>query len=101
MLVGASFSPVTAILRLSFNKPVDVSGIFPGNLIVDDAASGAKWEGVGAAMVNPSTVDVEMSELFPQAFADTRLNAQPPTGIVAVDDGGTWPGVTDVPLPFP
>jgi len=28
------------------------------------------------------------------------MNATPSTGIVAVDDGGTWDGVADLVLPF-
>jgi hypothetical protein len=29
------------------------------------------------------------------------LDATAATGIVAVDDGGTWPGVSALPLPYP
>jgi hypothetical protein len=29
------------------------------------------------------------------------MSATPTTGVVAVDVGGTWGGVTDLPLPFP
>ena len=101
-LVGASFSDVTTILRLTFNKPVDVSGIFPGNLVVDDGASGTQWEGQGpVTLVNPSTVEVGMFEVQAQAYPDTRLNAQAPTGIVAVEDGEAWAGISALLLPFP
>src|SRR5688572_19203238 len=100
-LVFASFNPGTAMLRLSFNKPVDVSGIFPGNMQVEDAAGGAKWEGVGATVIDPSTVDVEMSQFQTQAYPDTRLDAQEPTGIVAAGGGEPWAGVSHLLLPFP
>jgi hypothetical protein len=33
--------------------------------------------------------------------SDQHMSATPTTGIVAVDDGGTWEGCTDLPLPFP
>jgi hypothetical protein len=102
MLVGASFSPVTTILRLSFNKPVDVEGIFPGNLQVNDGASDIQWEGQGpVTLVDPSTVEVGMFEIQAQAYPDTRLSAAEPTGIVAVEDGEPWAGVADLLLPFP
>ena len=101
MLVGASFSAATMILRLTFNKPVDVSGIFPGNLTVNDGVSGARWEGVNPTPVDPSTVDVEMSQFAVQAYPDTRLNTIQPTGVVAVDDAQEWPGVVNLLLPFP
>ena len=103
-LVFASFDPGLLILRLSLNKPIDVSGMFPGNLQVNDAISGgggAQWEGVNGALFNPSTVDVEMSEFAAQAYPDTRLNTVGPTGIVAVEGGEAWAGVSDLVLPFP
>ena len=103
-LVSASFDagPGGAILRLTFNKPVDVEGIFPGNLQVDDAVSATQWEGQGpVTFVNPSTIDVGMFEIQAQAYPDTRLNALEPTGIVAVEDGEPWAGVSDLLLPFP
>jgi hypothetical protein len=31
----------------------------------------------------------------------TELTATSATGIVAVDDGGTWAGVSDLSMPFP
>ena len=101
-LVSASFSAVTTLLRLTFNKPVDVSGIFPGNLIVDDGEGDIQWEGQGpVTFVNPSTIDVGMFEVQAQAYPDTRLNAAAPTGIVAADGGEAWAGVAGLLLPFP
>jgi len=51
--------------------------------------------------VNPSTIDVGMFEIQAQAYPDTRLNAAEPTGIVAVEGGEAWAGVTGLLLPFP
>ena len=37
----------------------------------------------------------------PSSVADVKLTATALTGIVAVDNGGTWPGISELPLPFP
>jgi hypothetical protein len=102
ILTGASFSGVTTILRLSFNEPVDVSGIFPGNFQVEDGASGKQWEGQGPViLINSWTVEIGMFEIQAQSYPDTRLNALEPTGIVAVDDAEAWAGVANLLLPSP
>jgi hypothetical protein len=104
MLIGANFSPVTTILRLTFNKPVNVDDIFPGNLQVNDGVSpgGIQWEGQGpVTQPTPSVVEVGMFEIQAQAYPDTRLNAAEPTGIVAVEGAEAWAGVADLLLPFP
>jgi hypothetical protein len=81
---------------------VDVEGIFPGNLIVDDGAGDIQWEGQGpVTLPSPSIVEVGMFEIQAQAYPDTRLNALAPTGIVAVEDGEAWAGVSALLLPFP
>ena len=101
-LAGASFDAGTLVLRLTFNKAVDVTDIFPGNLQVDDAVSGTQYEGQGmVTQPSPSVVEVVMSEVQAQAYPDTRLRALAPTGIVAVADKEAWAGVSHLLLPFP
>ena len=101
-LAAASFDAGTLVLRLTFNKPVDVTDIFPGNLQVDDSVSATQYEGQGpVTQPTPSVVEVVMFELQAQAYPDTRLRALAPTGIVAVGDAEAWPGVVNLLLPFP
>lgn len=101
-LVFASFDAITAILRLGFDRPIDIGGLVANQLIVDDGDSGTRYGGIGAGtLFDPATVDVDLSELEAGSFPDTRLDAGAGSGIVAADDGGTWHGVTDRLLPFP
>ena len=102
MLVSASFDAGLVILRLNFDRPINISGLSAGQLIVNDHDTDTQYGGQGAGMlIDPTTVDVEMTELQSMGFPDTRLTTIGPSGIVAVDDGGTWAGVVDLLLPFP
>ena len=101
-LVFASFDAGTLILRLGFDRAIDISGLSPGQLIVDDGPTSTEYGGQGAGVLtDPTSVEVEMAELASLGFPDTRLVATAGNGIVAVDDGGAWPGVFDLLLPFP
>lgn len=101
-LVFASFDAGLAILRLGFDRPINISALAAGQLIVNDHDSDTQYGGQGAGvLIDPTTVDVEVFEIQAMGFPDTRLTTIGPTGIVAVDDGGTWPGVIDLLLPFP
>jgi hypothetical protein len=101
-LVGASFDAGGPKLTLGFDRAIDVSGLVAGQLVVDDGTAGARFGGTGAgALVDPTTVEVDMGELAAMAFPDTRLLAGSGTGIVAADDGGTWGGAAGLLLPFP
>jgi hypothetical protein len=86
---------------LTFDRPVDVAGIVPSAIVVNDAiTAGGKYAGYAAALAGPAVVEVSLE--FVQAITGTeiRLDAGPGTGIVAADDGGAWAGA-DVVLPFP
>ena len=88
---------------LTFDRAVDIDAIVVTEIIVDDAAtSGSQWRGTGTAtLVDPVTVRVPVSEWSVAVGTGTDLIASAATGIVAVDDGGTWAGVTMLALPFP
>jgi hypothetical protein len=91
-----------AFVRLSFDRAIDVAGLDPSQITVDDEP-GAGWAyaGTGVSSIpDPQSVIVALAITVP-ASGDTRLNATNATGIVAVDDGGTWAGATDLPLPYP
>ena len=103
-LVFASFDPGLLILRLGFDRAIDLSGLVPGQLFVNDHDTDTQYTGLGpGALIDPTTADIEMQFLQSTGFPDTRLVATSGSGIVAVDDGGTWPGTggVDLLLPFP
>jgi hypothetical protein len=107
ILQSASYSPDggpggEAMLTLSFDRAIDISAF-------DGAAVGAKdgivnniqYAGIIASLLGPSTVGITLQWASPYFESEQTMSAAPTTGIVAVDDGGTWEGVTDLPLPFP
>ena len=101
-LVAAMYDPGTSI-RLSFDRPIDVAALVGSQIIVDDGVIlGIQYEAQGTAtMIDPATVEIGLLDVTGSSVPGVRLTAGAANGIVAVDDGGTWAGVSDVPLPFP
>jgi hypothetical protein len=52
-------------------------------------------------MDGPSAVVIGLLETGPSGSSDTLLTAGAGNGIVAIDDGGGWSGVTALVLPYP
>jgi hypothetical protein len=101
-LVAAAFDEGGLLLTLTFERAIDISGIDPAALIVDDGDVGFRYEGVGPASLDgPATVTVGMTGTIEVTEPGVTLDATAASGIVAVDDGGTWAGATDLSLPFP
>lgn len=110
VLVAAALEadPVTGdwLLRLAFDRAVDVSGLAPGQITMDDAA-GSGWVFVGSGVYSrpdPRTLVLTLAQTDTPATGETRFTATPANGIVAADEqggGGAWAGVTDCLLPYP
>ena len=91
-------------VRLTFDRPIDIAGLVGSAIVVDDAdLSATRWQGTAAAtMVTAVTVQIELAEVETiVGGSGILLDATGGSGIVAVDDGGAWAGVSDVELPFP
>lgn len=91
------------VLRVRFDRAIDVSAIDVGQITVN-YPSGPGFEYVGEEVTgapDPETFELAMTELGSATGSQDVLNATGATGIVAVDDGGTWPGVTELLLPYP
>ncbi len=101
-LVGAEYV-AGATITLTFDRAIDIAGLVGNQIVVDDGANtGVIWEAIGAAtLLGPAIVRIGLTDLGGSSIADTVLDASAATGIVAVDDGGTWDGVTNLVLPFP
>ncbi len=102
-LVAAVYQEA-AWVQLTFDRPIDVAGLIGSAIVVKDAnLSATRWQGTaGATMVTAVTVQIELTEFDPLVGGSgILLDATGGSGIVAVDDGGPWGGVTDVELPFP
>jgi hypothetical protein len=86
---------------LTFDRPVDIAGIVPSAIVVNDAiTAGGRYAGYAAALSAPATVEVSLEFVEAISGTEIRLDAGPGTGIVAADDGAAWAGA-DVVLPFP
>ncbi len=103
VLIAATYQEATWV-RLTFDRPIDIAGLVGSAIVVDDAnLSATRWQGTAAAtMVTAVTVQIELTEFDPLVGGSgILLDATGGSGIVAVDDGGAWGGVSDVELPFP
>ncbi len=100
VLVAAAYEPSTWV-RLTFDRAVDLAALDPGQITVSEGwVSHTLWAGAGATLVGPAEVQVALVAAGPSTTTDPFLTATAATGIVAVNDGGAWAGVSDVVLPF-
>ena len=100
-LVAATYQ-AGAWVRLTFDRPVDATGLAPAAVTVADQPAGALYRGTGAATaVSPQTVQIALQAFNMTSGTARLLNATAATGLVADDDGGQWAGATNVALPFP
>jgi hypothetical protein len=102
LLISASYDESVPAVFLTFDRAVDASAFVAGQVIVDDGSiAPGLWGGVGAAgILGPTQIAVALERLGDAPVGPVTLTATALTGITAVDDGGTWAGVTDVGLPF-
>jgi hypothetical protein len=102
MLVSANYDETVPILSLVFDREIDASGFVASQVVVHDGSINmGVYGGVGPAIIEaPSRFSVALTRLADAPLAPTTLSATALTGLVAVDDGGTWAGVSDVGLPF-
>jgi hypothetical protein len=103
VLVSASYDVSTPSVRLTFDRAINIGGFNGTTLVVDDAAdSGNQYQGTGgASFAGPMAIDVFLVDPTPATGTGTTLTVTAGNGIIAVDDGGAWPGVADLQLPFP
>src|SRR2546423_1059530 len=102
-LVSASYDQDAGTVMLAFDRAIDAAG-FQGTAVAlaDGVFSGGTFEGAAGppAILNPTTIIVSLEEVGPAPLPSVTLSASALTGIVAVDDGGTWAGVSGLALPF-
>jgi hypothetical protein len=102
-LVSAAYDNDSVTLTLTFDRAIDIAGIVVGeDVIVDDGAITANlYASDGATLVSANSVRFTLTGIGDSTSSITTLTATSATGIVAVDDGGTWGGADDVELPWP
>ena len=102
MLVAAEFTD-EEMLTLTFDRAIDVSGLDGTQILVDDSiVVGSLYLATGGTtMLTPASVRIAMAWVEGSTTPGLHLTAGAASGIVAIDDGGTWAGVTALELPFP
>jgi hypothetical protein len=88
---------------LTFDRAIDIAGLDGAQITVNDGVYvGSVFAATGAAtMLTPASVRIVLEPIGEAEIGAVTLTASAASGIVAVDDGGTWAGVTALGLPFP
>jgi hypothetical protein len=102
VLVSASYDESVPAVFLTFDRAVDASAFVASQIIVNDGSiAPGIWGGVGAAgILGPTQIAVSLERLGDAPLGPVTLTATALTGLTAVDDGGTWAGVSELGLPF-
>jgi hypothetical protein len=102
VLVSASYDENVPMVFLTFDRPVNALAMAVGAVTVNDGSiNSGIYGGVGAPGVeSPTVISVVLEYLADAPVGPVTLSATALSGIVAVDDGGTWAGVSELGLPF-
>jgi hypothetical protein len=102
VLVSASYDSGGGFVVLQFERPIDVSGLNGSLVQLNDPASDLLFAGTnGTVMLDASTVQIGLSMIEDADEPGVVLNVLAGNGIVVVDDGTAWAGVSELGLPFP
>ncbi len=100
-LVAATYETGAAV-TLTFDRAISIAGFDGSFVTVRDEAEAMLFDATGGAeLIGPAVVRLTLVPVEGDSSVGVTLAASPDTGIVAVDDGGTWGGVSDLQLPFP
>ncbi len=100
-LVAVEFDPSVSV-TLTFDRDIDIASLVAADVSVDDGPESILYRGVGlGTLLTPTTVVIALVEVGGQSALLVTLTAGAESGIVAVDDGGTWAGTSELELPFP
>jgi hypothetical protein len=93
---------VTGAIDLKFDRAIDIGALDGTQVIVKDGIIlGSVNDIEFAELLDEQTVRMYLQGLADYSEPNQLLDASSTTGIVAVDDGGTWAGVTELALPWP
>jgi hypothetical protein len=93
---------VTGAIDLKFDRAIDISALDKTQIIVKDGVIlGTVNDIEFAELLDEQTARMYFQELGEYSEPNQLLGASATTGIVAVEDGGTWAGVTELALPWP
>jgi hypothetical protein len=104
-LVSATYDEIEGVVLLTFDRAVSIDAFVGGAAIVvrDGEMNLTAYQAAadGASLEAPAQVLIVLTPTGSASGGAVEMTASAANGIVAVDDGGTWAGVTDLSLPFP
>ena len=102
-MLSAAYDSGEPALWLVFDRAVNIAAINTAAFILEDAQfNNFRYDGGGGAeLTGPETLKVLLVEVDNASGSGVKLSVAAGNGVVAVDDGGTWAGVSDLALPFP
>jgi hypothetical protein len=101
-LVTAIYNESEVQLELVFDRLIDISAIDPSQITLNDGVhNNSSFVGINAAPSGDQIVVIVLDPTGPYAIPEVTMNATALNGIVAQIGAGAWPGVTNLPLPFP
>ena len=101
MLVSATYDVKTSV-TLQFDRAIDISALDGSQIKVSDDSVPGEFIATGTVtLLDPQTVRIRLNNFDSTSGPGVHLNVSADSGIVAVDDGAAWGGVTDLVLPFP
>ena len=103
-LVLATYEDLNpSVLSLTFDRDIDVTALDWAAIVVDDQPNtGQRWAGTDEfSQPDDATVRITLIATGPATPGPLTMTASAGNDIVARDDGGVWPGVTNLQLPFP
>jgi hypothetical protein len=102
VLVSAYYDDMDIRLQLGFDRKIDMSAFDGSGIFVRDGTfHGMLYVATGSwEFLTDTTIKVSLDPVEELVGEDVELTAGDSTGITAVDDGGTWPGVSGVGLPL-
>src|SRR5688572_12809514 len=102
VLVSAQWDVGTMVLTLTFDRPVNATGLQPDTVVVVDGSAVTEYRCNGdVGQPTPESAEILVAEFGEFTGSGVAMTATEPTGIVAIDGGTQWGGVTNLALPFP
>lgn len=100
-LVSATYQSAVSV-TLTFNQPIDISGLAGAQFTVVDGPAAKVYFGTGGStLVSPGVVRINLLQIAPSGGPNVQLTASGTNGIVAVNGGQEWTGTGGIVLPFP
>jgi hypothetical protein len=101
-LVSAVYDDTVPMVFLTFDRPVNALAMVVGAVTVNDGTfNNGVYGGIGGPGIeSPTVISVVLERIGDTPAGPATLSASALSGIVAVDDGGTWAGVSGLGLPY-